>query len=254
MTVVSQFDRSSSSQLSSRRRGQTANERVYHELKRMIATAELPAGAPLTIRHISAKLNVSRTPVVEAIRRLEGDGLVNAAPKWGASVKEWSWDEIAEANHIRRGLEVEAAEMFLKRATDEDKRKLVKLNELFDRCATENSERSAEVDIELHLHVARATRFPRLYELIENSNIEKTAILGSLAKRAQSGVNRDLSLVKGIHQLLVKALLGRDPQAARAEMWRHLDKALQVIAGFRGGAETECGSPDWGFAPSSEEH
>src|SRR5215469_8396744 len=84
---------------------QTVSERVYYRLKEMIAKGELGAGAPLVIRDLASRFRVSRTPVVEAIRRVERDGLVTVASKWGARVKEWSWDEIAEAFHIREALE-----------------------------------------------------------------------------------------------------------------------------------------------------
>lgn len=209
----------------------TISERVYYEIKRMIARAELAAGAPLIIRDLAAKLRVSRMPVVEAIRRLERDGLVTVAPKWGAVVKEWTWDEIVEAYYIRRGLEGVAAELFVRRATPTEKKELVELNDRFNHYATRDVVRCDETDVELHRHIARATRFPRLYDLIENSNIERTAIVGATVKQAQGkGLVDFHRLNLGCHDALVKALLGNSPKAARAEIWRCMDRSLKLVA------------------------
>jgi len=218
----------------------TVSERVYYNIKRMIARAEFQPGAPLVIRDLAARLNVSRMPVVEAIRRLERDGLVTVAPKWGATVKEWSWDEIVEAYHIRRALEGEAVELFVKRATPEDKKKLAGLNEVFNHyAAADDLVRCDEADVELHLHIARATRFPRLYELIENSNIERTAIVGATIKGRGKVLTEYRRLNMGVHDSLVRALLGDNPEAARAELLRNMDAALGLIARWRKADEGE---------------
>lgn len=209
----------------------TVSERIYYEIKRMIARTELRPGAPLVIRDLAARLKVSRMPVVEAIRRLERDGLVTVAPKWGATVKDWSWDEIVEAYHIRRALEGEAVELFVRRATPDNKKKLVGLNDSFNRYAsTDDLVRCDEADVELHLHIARATRFPRLYDLIENSNIERTAIFGATIKGQGKVLTDYRHLNVGVHDSLVQALLGGNPEAARAELLRNMDAALKLIA------------------------
>src|SRR5579862_1626252 len=67
----------------------TVSESVYFEFRRSIASGEFKPGQPLIVRNMAAAFKVSRTPIIEAIRRLERDGLVKVAPKWGATVKEW---------------------------------------------------------------------------------------------------------------------------------------------------------------------
>jgi DNA-binding FadR family transcriptional regulator len=91
--------------------------------------------------------------------------------------------------------------------------------------------RFTEIYLELHLHIAHSTRFPRLYRLIQNSNIEKTAIFGVVMK-AQGTELEDHETNVNLHQALVEALLGQDPAVARAEIWRHLDTALKLITKF----------------------
>jgi DNA-binding GntR family transcriptional regulator len=213
----------------------TVSERVYFQLKQMIARGELGAGVPLVIRGLADKLKVSRTPVVEAIRRLERDGLVAVASKWGATVKEWSWDEIVEAFHIRVALEGEAVQLFVLRATPEDRDGLVELNDQFNYYASRDDRvRSSETDVEMHLHIARSTRFPRLYELIEISNIEQTAIWGATIKVARWGDSIDCRrLDVGVHDPLVRALLRDDPEAARTELLRDIKMSLELISEWR---------------------
>jgi DNA-binding GntR family transcriptional regulator len=213
----------------------TVSERVYYQLKQMIARGELGAGAPLVIRDLAHRLKVSRTPVVEAIRRAERDGLVTVASKWGATVKEWSWDEIVEAFHIRAALEGEAVQLFVLRATLQDKQRLVELNDHFNQFASKDDRvRCDETDVELHLHIARATRFPRLYELIENSNIERTAIWGATMKGARSRDSMDCRRLNvGVHDPLVRALQGDDPEVARTELLKDIKKSLELISEWR---------------------
>jgi DNA-binding GntR family transcriptional regulator len=222
----------------------TVSERVYHQLKQMIARGELGAGAPLVIRDLADKLKVSRTPVVEAIRRAERDGLVTVASKWGATVKEWSWDEIVEAFHIRAALEGEAVQLFVRRATPQDKQRLIELNTQFNQYASRDDRvRCDETDVELHLHIARSTRFPRLSELIENSNIERTAIWGATMKgsRCRNSDRRRINV--GVHDPLVRALQGDDPEAARIELLKDIKKSLELISAWRKAEEDSACEP-----------
>jgi DNA-binding GntR family transcriptional regulator len=166
----------------------TLSERAYYEIKSMIARREISPGAPLVLQSLATRFGMSRMPVVEAIRRLERDGLVTLVPQWGATVKVWSEEEIREAHSIRRALEGEAARLFVARATPEDKRHLANLSDKFDRWAAKDTFRCDEADLEFHLHIVRCTRYQRLFELVENSKIGTTIISGfSLAVQRRHG-------------------------------------------------------------------
>ncbi len=225
---------------------QTATMRVYNQLKQAICKGELRPGTPLLLRNVALSLKVSQTPVIEAIRCLERDGLVTTVPRWGATVKEWSWDEMVEAMYIRRALEAQAAELFVMRATEDDKKQLVELNREFNRLESlkdpDRTAEASEVDVELHLHVARSTRLPRFFELIENSNIERTVIFAAAVYTAPGGDSFAYALsVLGAHDGVVQALLGDDPEAARIEMVRHLDVSVERLKAHWG---TQKGSPE----------
>jgi DNA-binding GntR family transcriptional regulator len=212
-------------------RRMTLSERAYYEIKRMIARREILPGAALVLQSLATQLGMSRMPVVEAIRRLERDGLVTLVPQWGATVKVWSLDEIREAHSIRRALEGEAARLFVKRATLEDKRRLAELSDRFDRWATKDTFKCDEADLDFHLHIVRSTRYQRLYELVENSKIETTIISGITLALNGSMDKRIKGYAKGvgIHRSVVKSLLGRDPEAAANAIWKHIDASLEGI-------------------------
>jgi len=209
----------------------TLSERAYYEIKGMIAQREILPGAALVLQSLATRLGMSRMPVVEAIRRLERDGLVTLVPQWGATVKVWSLDEIQEAHSIRRALEGEAARLFVKRATPEDKQRLAELSDKFDRWATKDTFKCDEADLDIHLHIVRSTRYQRLYELVENSKIETTIISGLSLALIDSMDKRVKGYAKGvgIHKPVVKALLGKDPEAAASAIWKHIDASLEVI-------------------------
>src|ERR1700681_780354 len=97
----------------------TLNSEVYERLRSMIFNRELAPGTKLVRRNMAKQLGTSTMPVLEAIRRLEHDGLVTQIPKWGAFVKEWTDEEQVEAIHIRRALEGEAARLFVLRASEQ---------------------------------------------------------------------------------------------------------------------------------------
>jgi len=83
----------------------TLSEQAFSRMRQMILDGELPPGQWLKKRQISSLLSMSPTPVVEAIRRLQHDGLVEINPGWGARVKTWTVSEIAQLADMRLALE-----------------------------------------------------------------------------------------------------------------------------------------------------
>lgn len=206
----------------------TLHEDVYKRIKAMIAVRELPPGTKLVFRHLAMQLGTSTMPVVEAIRRLEHDGLITQIPKWGAYVKEWSEQERLEAFYIRRALEGEAARLFVLRAGRHHKQELLALNDVFDRATQESLVAGVDADVNLHLHIARSTGFPRLAQLIDVSKLPLTIFLKFIA---QPDI-RELNLLQvGCHDRLVRILLGNDPDLAAQAMWDHVDGSVTLLNG-----------------------
>src|SRR5258706_16369228 len=107
------------------------------------------------------------------------------------------------------------------RATPENKKRLVKLNQLFDKYASSDPMRCNETDIELHLHIVRSTGCKRLYELVVNSKIETALAYGVCMTPAELEMSYRQSI--GSHSALVEALLSNEPDRAEQEMKRSID-------------------------------
>ncbi len=193
----------------------------------MIARRELEPGAKLILRTLAKQLGTSTMPVVEAIRRLERDGLVTQIPKWGASVKVWSEQERVEAFHIRRALEGEAARLFVLRASRAAKEELVQLGRRFDELAVLDPVACDEADIAIHLHIVRSTGFTRLAQMVETSKVETATVFGNFWDEKLP----DYRSKVGIHQRLITALLGDDPAVAAQAMWDHIDQFGRLLLG-----------------------
>ncbi|HET6618383.1 MAG TPA: GntR family transcriptional regulator [Dongiaceae bacterium] len=102
----------------------TLRDSVYGALKAMIITGQLPPGARVTENELAAKLNVSRTPVREALNRIERDGLVTGRPRQGYAVKEFDIKMFREAFEVRELLDGYASELATAKITPAGRQRL----------------------------------------------------------------------------------------------------------------------------------
>jgi DNA-binding GntR family transcriptional regulator len=84
--------------------------------------------------------------------------------------------------------------------------------------------RADEADMEFHLHLVRATRFPRLYELVENSKIHQMTIL----RRSYQDV--DYRELVGTHRPIVEAIKSGEGEQVRRAILDHVTEALQTVS------------------------
>ena len=99
----------------------TLNDLVYQDLKRKILTGEIPSRTRLMEIELANKMNVSRTPIREAIRRLAEDGLVQVEPRRGAFVSNISIKDMLDVFETRADLEGFTAYLAAQRITEEQK-------------------------------------------------------------------------------------------------------------------------------------
>ena len=96
-----------------------ASDRAYSAIRNMILSGELPAGTQLGEEALAEKCGVSRTPVREALRRLETDMLVARTDTQRSYVPEWSLDDVRDAFDLRAMLEAYAARRAAERMTSD---------------------------------------------------------------------------------------------------------------------------------------
>ena len=102
----------------------TLAQQVYAHLRANILDNTYPAGSALPEEALAAKLNVSRVPVREALRRLAAEGLVVIKPRQGATVAELTSKQFLDAYQVREALEVLAVRLATPRLTAEDLERL----------------------------------------------------------------------------------------------------------------------------------
>ena len=142
---------------------------VFYTLRRAILTGQLKPGERLMEVHLAEKLGVSRTPIREAIRKLELEGLVTIIPRRGAEVAEITEKRLNDVLEVRRALDALGAELACERITGEEIRKLKKACEDFEKAAAGNdADAIAKADVAFHDIIIRAAGNQRLEQLVNN--------------------------------------------------------------------------------------
>ena len=142
---------------------------VFNTLRHAILKGELEPGERLMEISLAQKLGVSRTPIREAIRKLELEGLVVMVPRKGAEVADITEKDLRDVLEVRTALEELSIELAIRNMDEEQLDNLKKANEAFAR----NSEgddliKIAESDVAFHEHIYMATGNKRLIQIINN--------------------------------------------------------------------------------------
>ncbi|SNS79200.1 transcriptional regulator, GntR family [Anaerovirgula multivorans] len=141
-------------------------EIVFQYLREAILEGKLEPGRRLMEIQLAEELGVSRTPVREAIRKLELEGLVIMVARKGAYVADVSVKDMIDVLEIRGALEGLAASLAAERMTDDDIEALKEIANEFKRCHLEkNIEGMVEKDIEFHEKIFVSTRNEKLYQI-----------------------------------------------------------------------------------------
>ncbi|ADG06844.1 GntR family transcriptional regulator [Kyrpidia tusciae] len=223
---------------------------AYETIRGWILEGTLAPGERLREEQLAERLGVSRTPVREALRRLETEGLVRLIPNRGAAVTAYSTADIRHYFDLRVLLEgYAAAQAALYRTSDdvETLRALThRFEELYRVISVQGKSREhirTFTDINQHFHgtVWRASGNPHLPNLLNR------IIVVPLVYRSfdQYSVEQILASVDS-HRVITKAVAERDPLRAETAMREHIlkgrDHALERIANING-KEPPTGGP-----------
>lgn len=142
---------------------------VFNTLRQAILRGELKPGERLMEIQLANKLGVSRTPIREAIRKLELEGLVLMIPRKGAEVAEITEKSLRDVLEVRRALEELAVELVCEKITDEQIQDLKGAAEDFKASLKERDiTRIAEADVKFHDVIYIATDNQKLIQLLNN--------------------------------------------------------------------------------------
>jgi DNA-binding GntR family transcriptional regulator len=206
---------------------QKAPTAVLAQIRQAILSGELEAGSQLREAHIAEEMGISRSPVREALSRLEEEGLVEKVPFKGAFVASVSPETIAEIAGIRTQLEPYAVSLTLARLTDADRKSLRRILDEFQRAAA-GHDPVAEIERHLAFH-----RF--FYDHSGNKTLrslwedwESKLRLFFIVDHEAFQNSRD---VAGVHEELMEIIQSGDHDRIRTAFTHHVHDAPGTEAG-----------------------
>ena len=142
---------------------------IFDTIRQAITTGELKPGERLMEVTLARKMGVSRTPVREAIRRLELEGLIKMTPRRGAYVANLTIKDIIDVLEIRASLDSLATALSAKRATQNDVKELKQIHSQFEKVVkAENLQGSIKRDVEFHEVIYRSSGNEKLIRISNN--------------------------------------------------------------------------------------
>jgi len=191
---------------------------AYQELKRIILEREIPPGGKLNEADLASALGISRTPVREAINRLEKEGLVQIFPQRGAFVVQFFEKDIFELFLIRENLEGLAAYLAAGNINEGYLSKLQACLQGFEEPFSEkDTRRYAREDFKFHQTIVLLSEARRLINLI--STLHDYIRMFRLTTIGLSG-RMKTSLAE--HRYILEALRKKDPEESERRMREHI--------------------------------
>lgn len=205
--------------------GPTAAESVLHELRSALAAGRLLPGQQLVQEDLAADLGVSRVPIRESLKILEGEGHVTYHPNRGYFVTELSADDLIELYRIRQILEAEALAQAVLEVSDADIADIESILEQVEQAAESGDvERLTEANRAFHFSIIELSGMNRLSRLIRQlwdaSDIYRTVYF-------RDPVNRER--VHSEHREIIDALKARDAQALIRAQNSHREQAVAAL-------------------------
>ncbi len=198
---------------------------VSNTLREGILTGELQPGERLMEIHLARKLDVSRTPIREAIRMLELEGLVTMVPRKGAEVAKISEDDIRDVLEVRKALDSLGAKLACERITPEEKEEMKKAEEEFEKAVlTKDAKTIARADVEFHDKILTASKNKRLCQMVNN--------LADRIYRYRFEYIKDDTNHKRLideHRGIMESIFKGDSEKARERVSTHIDNQEKGI-------------------------
>lgn len=199
---------------------------VFITLRQAILRGELKQGERLMEIQLANKLGVSRTPIREAIRKLELEGLVTMIPRKGAEVAEITEKSLRDVLEVREALEVLAVQLACDRISEEE---IVQLKETAMDFETIMSSSDitevAEADVKFHDVVYNATDNQRLIQLLNNLREQMYRYRVEYLK--QDVVRK---IVAEEHQDLIEYISNRNKESASKNIKKHISNQVDEVA------------------------
>lgn len=199
----------------------TSSERAYRLIRGDILAGRFVSGQRLKEETIAGELAISRTPVRDAIRRLEAEGLVEVTPNSGAKVASWTEGELAEITEMRARLESFAAELAATKITGAEIDALTQLSDGIENAI--KGQRGPDLDrisaenLAFHEVIVRAAGNGRLLAMVQSLH-SLPVVIRKFALFDRERLERSASH----HREIISALKARDRHWAGSIMHTHI--------------------------------
>ena len=202
---------------------------AYQILKERLLSGTLPSGSALSTYSLAKELGISRTPITQALKRLEDEGLVEIIPQVGCRVAQPTPVEVIEVFMLRAVLEGLAAEITAQRITETDIRELERLLQKGEAAIQRNDSGAYSlINKRFHMLIVNACGMVKLEELLDRFR--------DLARYCMANVpffsQERMSLSSQEHHNIVEALKARDSQKARHLLEQHLRQTGEAFSAF----------------------
>ena len=195
---------------------------VAESLREMIVTGEIKTGEVLRQRELAERFGVSQTPVREALRRLESEGLVSSDLHRGSIVAEVAFEDLEENFRIRAALESLSSRMAASNVTPEDIDDIERLHKEFAACSPKNRERAMELNKQFHFRIYECAHLPLLLSLTRLLWLALPKGTPSLAARPhQESVDQ--------HERILEALRSGDKEKAEERTKEHILGGISYV-------------------------
>ncbi len=206
----------------------TATDDAYDNLKRRIFANEIEPGRFILQEALAEDLGMSRTPVREALIRLEREGLVEIRPRWGMRVLPVSRQDMSEIYEVLGALEAQAARLAASRASgDEVDRLEAAVHDMETAIAADDREAWADADDRFHTLLAEASGNARLKRMVAvvNDQAHRVRRMTMHLRPLPSASSRD-------HRKLVRAIRDGDQDRAFALHEAHRRRSQKLLIGL----------------------
>ena len=201
------------------------HEATFQKLRALLVEGAITPGSKLNERELAEQLNVSRTPIREAIRRLAADGLVELITNRGAIALQLSRDDIIHTFDVIANLEGYSGELAAQNISDQALNELEALQyEMMASYARRDLSSYYRLNTQIHNAINQAANNPVLRQLFSQVNARIEALR---FRSNQDGVKWEKAV--GEHQEMLNALKARDSARMRKVMMQHVMNKRDVV-------------------------
>jgi len=198
------------------------SERAYVKIKKMISDYRFSPGSRLNVEQLARDLGTSRTPIWEAVRRLEQEGLAKNIPNRGVFLVKLTREAAIELYTVREALEGMAARLAVQRISEKGLEKMEKLLREQERIvAEEDLVAYSKSDFDFHACIYAACGNAILREMLES--------IKEKARPFEMRITPILTELFNDHQMIVRALRLRDPLLAEEAFREHNQRMLNQL-------------------------